>query len=99
MKRIHIQHQYMKWAKNRILPNPGTARDKAKRFLYHLFRTGEINQDERTGWLTPLANDIERLGWHRDPPPLTDEERTRLIDDHKKTRRTLQSLIDDAKLT
>lgn len=63
MKRIHIQHQYMKWAKNRVLPNPGDAHEKAGRFLYHLFRTGEINQDERFAWRGPLAKDIERLGW------------------------------------
>jgi hypothetical protein len=54
---------YLKWNSTRILPNPGTSSDKAKRFLHHLFVTGVIDQDERTGWESMLTADIERLNW------------------------------------
>lgn len=65
MKRLHLQHQYLKWARNRVLPNPGDAGSKARRFLHYLFRTGEISQDERSAWLPYLAGDIRRLGWDK----------------------------------
>ena len=61
MKRIHMQHRYIMWAKNRVLSNPGPAASKARRFLHHLFRTGEISQDERSAWHKKLTSDIERL--------------------------------------
>jgi hypothetical protein len=88
MKRIHMQHEYQKWAKARILPNTGPALVRAQRFLYHMFKVGEISQDERLGWEKTLAADIDRLGW-ANPAPVD-------VEQHQRNRQPLQELIEQA---
>ena len=61
MKRLHAQHQYTMWAKTLVDAHITTVGSKVRRFLKHLFDTGQISQDERRTWEPILINDIKRL--------------------------------------
>lgn len=37
-----LERAYLEWEKARVLPNPGTCYERWGRFLFHLYRQGEI---------------------------------------------------------